>query len=105
MWKISLFDGTTIDNLKLNGNNFIATEALTEETFAGKLNGVKIECTNDDGDMFGLAGIHEHMRLDALRMIDGQCWFVLNDIPADEIKQTRLEANIEYLAMMTGVDL
>ena len=34
-WKITLADGTSLDGLNRNGNNFISSTAVTEDTFAG----------------------------------------------------------------------
>ena len=41
-WKITLADGTSLDGLDLNGNNFISSTAVTEDTFTGKLSSVTI---------------------------------------------------------------
>ena len=54
-WKITLADGTSLDGLNLNGNNFISSTAVTEDTFAGKLSSVTIE--GPDG-----TEIHEDMK-------------------------------------------
>lgn len=32
-------------------------------------------------------------------------WFVLRDLSAQELKDLKTQANIEYIAMMTDVDL
>ena len=40
--KIILQDGTVLENLKLNGNNFISQEYIDESTFKGKLSKVII---------------------------------------------------------------
>lgn len=107
MWKITLADGTILDNLKLNGNNFISQTELTPANFTGKLGHVIIECTDNnpnEADLF-MAGTFEHMRLDALRKYADGWYFVLNPIPDDELRLMRLEANQEYLAMMTEIDL
>ena len=42
-WKITLADGTSLDGLDLNGNNYISSAAVAEATFAGKLSSVTIE--------------------------------------------------------------
>ena len=39
-WKITLADGTSLDGLDLNGNNYISSAVVTEATFAGKLSSV-----------------------------------------------------------------
>ena len=42
-WKITLSDGTTIENLRLNGNNFVSETEIKKEMFDGKLLKVTIE--------------------------------------------------------------
>ena len=37
MYTITLSDGSTIEHLRLNGNNFISRIEVTEEDFEGKL--------------------------------------------------------------------
>ena len=41
-WTVTLADGTALDGLGLNGNNFISTRKLTDADFAGKLEHVTI---------------------------------------------------------------
>ena len=42
IYKITLADGTVIDNLRLNGNNYISDKELTAHVFLGKLDKVII---------------------------------------------------------------
>ena len=42
MYTITLSDGTQLKKLALNGNNFISSTEVTEETFEGKLARVTI---------------------------------------------------------------
>ena len=106
MWKITLSDGFILDKLTLNGNNFVSKLEITPDMFEGKLSGVTIEKGNDDEfDLNNLAGIHPHMRLITIQKHGDEYYFVLEDIPADELRNAKQEANIEYVAMMTGVEL
>ncbi len=103
MYKVILSDGTAFENLTLNGNNFITKQEISAETFRGKLNGVTI--TGDDIDAFGLVGTHKKMELVQVRKYGAEYWFVLRDIPADKMRMLAIEGNIDYIAMMTGVNL
>ena len=105
MWKITLDDGTILDNLKLDGNNFVSEAELDADFFAGKLGHVVIECDDENVEDFGLRGTHEHMRLAACKKYSDGWNFILEEIPAAEIEKAKLEGNIEYIAMMTGVEL
>ena len=42
MYKIKLADGTTIDNLELNGNNFISETPIDVNIFKGNLDKISI---------------------------------------------------------------
>ena len=46
-WKITLADGTKLENLSLNGNNFVSENEITEDIFEGNLLKVKIEGSNE----------------------------------------------------------
>ena len=108
---IKLADGTQLDGLELNGNNFISKTKVTEETFRGKLGHVTI--TGDaEADEAGLIGEHGQMELVQVAhytqathgMKDGY-YFVLRDIPAAELEKLQDRADIDYIAMMAGVTL
>lgn len=106
MWKITLNDGTILDNLTLSGNNFISQTEITPAMFTGKLKGVVIECDDENpNDEFHIAGTHEHMRLDAIMKYPDGWHIILNDIPATEIEAAKNRADLEYLAMMMDVEL
>ena len=108
---IKLADGTQLANLELNGNNFISRTEVTEEMFKGKLS--KVTITGDaEADEGGLIGTHEHMELvqiahytqDVHGCADGW-YFVLREIPAAELERLQNRGDIDYIAMMTGVEL
>lgn len=85
MYTITLADGTKIDNLKLNGNNFISDEILPDEVFAGKLTSVEIS---------GEEGAREFadMYLVANRVMDDKSWFILAEKTEEMKRQERFEA-------------
>ena len=104
MFTIRLSDGSQIEGLILNGNNFISDRELTEATFAGKLGHVVI--TGDaDKDEAGLIGTHEHMQLVQIVKYEGKWWFVLRELTAQELEMAKLKSDVAYTAMMSGVDL
>ncbi len=99
-YSITLADGTVLDNLSMNGNNFIFVGVLTEDTFSGNLSPVVIS----DGEN---TETHENMDLVACNTTydPGKTWFVLRDYSDDELAQIQMRSDIEYLAMMTGIEL
>lgn len=98
-YKITLADGSTIENLSLNGNNYISKNELTEAIFKDNLERVTIACS--DGNTEEL----ERLALVQIQKHGEEYWFVLRKLSKQEIKDARTQANIEYLAMMTNVDL
>lgn len=83
-WKITLADGTSLDGLDLNGNNFISPSAVTEDTFTGKLSSVTIE--GPDG-----AQTYQDMKLVQISKVGKSYWFILAEKTAEE-KQKELVA-------------
>lgn len=92
---IALSNGTELTGLELNGNNYISPEKLTEDTFADGLSPVVI-----NGEE------HEQMALvQCIQHADSRTWFILRDVTAEEVAQAKLRADIDFLALMTNVEL
>ena len=108
MYTMKLNDGSVIGGLKLVNNTLRTAEELTEEMLRGKLSPVTIEGTStqgEDEDMTGLVGTHEAMAICYLKKKDGVNVLALADIDPVLLRRERLEGNVEYLAMMMGVEL
>lgn len=97
-WTITLADGTALEGLDLNGNNYISSTKLTENDFAGKLSPVVIS----DGEH---EEVHENMELVQLVKVGRDYWFVLRDLTEQELRDLKTQADIEYIAMMADIDL
>ncbi|MCI9366300.1 MAG: hypothetical protein HFJ54_07265 [Clostridia bacterium] len=101
-WKITLSDGTKIENLRLNGNNFVSEVEITEETFRGKLSKVSFE-----GEVNGAPFKQECNQMELVQIArykDGY-YFVLREITQEELDKIKTRADIEYLAMMANIDM
>lgn len=83
---------------KLNGNNFISTTEVTKEMFEDNLTEVTIE----GGDTIEK---HENMELVQISKMGEEWWFILRDIPAEELEQMALKAQLDYLSMMVDPEL
>lgn len=99
-WKITLADGTSLDNLELNGNNYISSTAVTEETFTGNLSVVTIE--RPDG-----SEVHEDMKLIQITKVGEKYWFILADKTAEEKQKEATDARMAEMeqalkALLTG---
>lgn len=99
IYKVTLADGTVIDGLKMNGNNFISLSPVDAAVFRGNCSLVVI----NDGET---DETHENMDLVQVTKNDaGEYWFVLRDISKKELAQIQMQSDIEYVAMMAGVEL
>ena len=98
-YKITLSNGVILDNLMLNGDNFISELAINTDTFADGLNSVVI---ND-----GVSDVvHGAMILVQITTpVGGEWWFVLRDLTEMELRDIKTRSDIEYLAMMGDVVL
>ena len=102
MYKITLTDGTVLSDLSVNGDNFISKTILDPNIFReDNLFGVFI----NDGEK---NEVHDYM----VALISGvnnetEFWFALFDAEYQEPDMTipQLQADVEYIAMMTGVEL
>ena len=99
-YTIILSDGTELKNLYLNGNNFVSKKQIAEEQFKNNLSPVTIKETTS-----GVEEEHPHMELIQVTHYADGWYFILRDISQKEIDDMKLNADIEYLAMMTGVEL
>lgn len=77
MYTMTLSDGTKLENLELNGNNWISNTKLTESDFEGKLNKVSVT----DGTT-----MREYTKqvLVQIMEVDGKYWFILRDKTREE---------------------
>lgn len=99
IYTITLSDGTVIKNLVKNGDNFISREEITEDVFEDNLATVTIS----DGEN---EEVHSNMALTQITHPNQlEWWFVLRELTVDELSMRRLTSNIEYIAMMTDVEL
>ncbi len=109
MYAIEFKDGTKLEGLTLNGDMFFSPATITKEFFTGKLNGVKI--TSDDEAEQSHCGEYAHMLLidaGSTKGIPGfpaGSYFVLEEKCRPMIEREQNRADIEYLAMMSDIDL
>ena len=83
MYKITLHDGTVLDNLELNGNNFISEKVIDDSVFSGNLNTVTI--SNGETTV-----TYTDMKLLSNRVDGGKSWFVLGEKTEQEKAMERL---------------
>lgn len=79
MYKITLSDGTQLDNLELNGNNYIAQSEISDTVFDGKLGTIKISDGKNEETFTDMVLLNNVVR-------DGKSWFVIGQ-KSDEDKR------------------
>ena len=97
-WTITLADGTTLEGLTFNGNNYVSGNPLTEADFTGKLEHVTIS----DGET---TTVMEHAMLVQCKKYGTEYWFVLREMTDAELTAAKVQASIDYIAMMADIDL
>ena len=98
-YTITLADGTVLDNLTLNGNNFISNTAINADIFNENCSPVIIS----DG-----VNSETHNNMEFVQVTEqepGKYWFVLRELPASELARIKMQSDIEYVAMMAGIEL
>lgn len=92
MYTITLNDGTKLENLELNGNNFIAEGVIEDSVFTDNLAKVVItdgETTDTYTDMFLVCN----------RVENGRSWIVL----AEKSEQQKMEETVAELRQAMAV--
>ena len=98
MVTVTLADGTQIKNLGINGDNFTSSTLIDADIFEYNTSPVTI---NIDGNV----EIHDHMELVQVMEFGNEYWFILRDLTDAELRQMDINSKIDYIAMMTDVDL
>lgn len=106
-YTIELSDGSILNNLALNGNNFVRNSPIDKDIFNHNLSPVII--TSDEQDDMALVstGVHDNMYLVKFEHEDGSNeWsFILNDISESEMQYLKTQSDVEYIALMMDIEL
>ena len=99
MYQITLHDGTVLDELELNGNNFISEKVIDDSLFSGNLDTVTIS----NGET---TETYTDMKLLSNRVDVGKSWFVLGEKTEQEKAMERLVSALRVNAeSITDVQL
>lgn len=95
MYTIKLSDGTLLENLELNGNNFIAPSAVNDAVFEGNLDTVVIYGTETDietGEEVEIERTYTNMKLMSNIVREGRSWIVLGEKTEEDFQKERMLA-------------
>ena len=99
MYSVKLADDTVLDNLELNGNNFISDTIISDEVFKDNLSTVVV--TNEDGSTE-----HTDMKLIQNKVLGNKSWFILAEKTKEELEKEKfnqLLADLTELVLLGGM--
>lgn len=98
MVKLILADGTKLTGFTQNGTNFVSQKQVDESVFEDNLSTLTI----DDGDTQTV--MHNVELIQQVQYADG--WYIcFRERTEQEMQYAALNGKLEYMAMMTGVDM
>lgn len=97
--KITLQDGTVLEDLKLNGNNFISDTIIETAIFQDNLGNVQIEY--EDGNI----AEYRFMKLVQNIEVDGKSWFILAEQSENDLLKARLKATEDALTFLMDMQM
>lgn len=98
MYKITLSDGATLENLELNGNNFIASAVVDDAVFKDSMASVTITNLDDEST----EQIEDGVLLSNI-VRDGKSWLVLGQKSAEQKEQEAKDKEIAELRRAMAV--
>jgi hypothetical protein len=96
-WKITLASGTVITGLEKNGNCFISSTPLPDME-DGLLE--VVASADDEQDI-----VWHNAELVSCAAVDDRYWFTFREPTEAELATLQMQAKVDYIAMMTNVDL
>lgn len=93
-YNIILSDGTTFDNLRMNGNNYVSDVEVTEDMFYDLSN---VTITDSEGN----AQEYKRMELIQIAHYSDGYYISLREMSPAQIKEIETDAQITYTALMT----
>ena len=94
-----------MENLRVNGSNFVSDVAIDADVFAGNLTKVVIEVPEDEEFGQEFAGTHFNMELVRCEMDEGAggfC-FAIREIPEGQLREVRVDSRLDYLEMINDM--
>ncbi|MBE6724985.1 MAG: hypothetical protein E7576_07295 [Ruminococcaceae bacterium] len=98
LYTLTLADGTVIENVARNGDNYIVTGAVDTSVFEDNC----VPLTISDGEN---EEIHENAVFVQAQAHGNETWLVFRDLGAAELREMRLRADVDYVAMMADIEL
>ena len=104
-YTIILGNGKVLQGVERDGMTWMTREELTRETFRGGLMSLKVEGPEPGEGEEDIRGEYGVQRLDALYRTGKWTSFVLTGVSPEERGLLKVQGDVEYIAMMMGVEL
>ncbi len=98
MYTITLANGERISNLEKNGDNFVSKTHIDNGIFTGNLSSMTVS----DGKT---EMIYHNVELIQQVQYGKEWYLAFRELTAQELKSIELDSKIEYIAMMTNVEM
>lgn len=98
LYTVILHDGSTIEDLRKNGDNYISKKELSPDIFSENLIEI-IEVSDDKTEHYYM------MKLAHLTKTGDEWWFSFIPLNNYELLEIKIKSDIEYIAMMTDIDI
>lgn len=105
MYIINLSNGVNLENVHQNGDLFSVTGEMSREELEAGLGSVSIVGTPDMEYDLNKSGAYKHLKVGYWREVGTTKEFTLVSRSEQEMRELELEAKLEYVAMMTEVEL
>lgn len=107
MWKMILADGTELTGFTQNGNNYIRGEPVDESVFVGNLSTLTLTDGEETITMHN-AELVQQVHYEGMPGLEDGWYLCFREKTPQEVmaaKEEQNTANIDYLSMMSGIDL
>lgn len=102
---ITLSDGTVIENTKKDGFEFSYEGLLDREVFENNCSPIKLESTIVlNHNTQHITEKFTNLELDYFEQFHDKCIFTLKQLSDTELKMKKLQADIDFLLMMSGLE-
>lgn len=95
-YTMTLNNGSILENLELNGNNYVSETEITEAIFSGNISPIIIsDGINEE--------LFEHMELVRIANWENKWWILIQE--KKPLSETyKLRADIDYLSMVLDIE-
>ena len=103
-YTVTLSNGKVFTGLSINGSCYVSKQEVKASDFAGGLRLVRVSAVGEEAEGFAPREIVGAELGSVFKLEDGW-YFWLNERSAEEREREQLRADVDYVALMTGVEI